>query len=59
LDADLGGCYKYVQRYAQDVNKTVTEACLDALDRTLKAVQYILDEAEKMNAGKAAESKAA
>lgn len=51
-ESDRGGCFKYVQRYAVESGKTAIEACLAVLDRTLKAVSFILEEAEKANADK-------
>ncbi len=42
-DADLGGCWEYVQTYAQKEKIGVTEACMKVLDRTCKAVALILD----------------
>ena len=51
-DSDRGGCFEYVQRYALESGKTALEACMAVLDRTLKAVAFILEEAEKVNADK-------
>jgi hypothetical protein len=48
-EADLGGCWQYVQSYAQAAKIGVTEACLRVLDRTCAAVGLILDTAEQMN----------
>jgi hypothetical protein len=47
-EADLGGCWQYVQSYAQAAQIGVTEACLRVLDRTCAAVGLILDTAEEM-----------
>jgi hypothetical protein len=45
-EADLGGCWGYIQSYAEKEKIGVTEACLRGLDRTCKAVALILDTAE-------------
>jgi hypothetical protein len=47
-DADLGGCFRYIQTYAQKEKISVTEACMKVLDRTCAAVGLILDTAEQM-----------
>ena len=47
-DADLGGCWEYVQGYAAKEEITATEACMKVLDRTCKAVALILDTAEQV-----------
>ncbi len=47
-DADLGGCFGYVQTYAQKEEIGVTEACMQVLERTCAAVGLILDAAEEM-----------
>jgi hypothetical protein len=49
-DADLGGCWHYVQTYAQREKIGVTEACMKVLDRTCKAVALILDTAQAIMA---------
>ena len=48
-EADLGGCFGYIQTYAQKEEIGVTEACMRVLDRTCAAVGLILDTAEQMN----------
>jgi N-terminal domain of anti-restriction factor ArdC len=48
LDADLGGCFGYIQSYAQKEGIGVTEGCMKVLDRTCAAVGLILDTAEQM-----------
>lgn len=45
-EADLGGCWRYIQSYAEQEKIGVTEACMMVLDRTCKAVGLILDTAE-------------
>jgi hypothetical protein len=45
-DADLGGCWEYVQRYARKQGIEVLDACGKVLERTCEAVALILDTAE-------------
>jgi len=52
-ESDRGGCFQYIQRYAQDTGKTAQEACMAALNRTLAAVNLLLETAEKVQTGKA------
>ena len=47
-DADLGGCWQYVQSYAENEKIGVVEACMNVLNRTCAAVVLILDTAEEM-----------
>src|SRR5262249_34425951 len=47
-EADLGGCFEYIQSYAQKEHIGVAEACMKVLDRTCAAVGLILDTAERM-----------
>jgi hypothetical protein len=47
-EADLGGCFGYIQTYAQKETIGVTEACMKVLDRTCAAVGLILDTAEQV-----------
>jgi antirestriction protein ArdC len=47
-DADLGGCFGYIQFYAQKERISVTEACIRVLGRTCAAVALILDMAEQL-----------
>jgi hypothetical protein len=47
-EADLGGCFGYIQTYAQKEEIGVTEACMKVLDRTCAAVGLILDTAEQV-----------
>jgi hypothetical protein len=44
-DADLGGCWEYVNDYAQRELIDVTEACMKVVDRTCAAVALVLDTA--------------
>ncbi len=45
-EADLGGCWEYIQYHARQEGIPVVEACLGVLDRTCRAVSLILDTAE-------------
>jgi hypothetical protein len=47
-EADLGGCFGYIQTYAQKEKIGVTEACMNVLHRTCAAVGLILDAAEQI-----------
>lgn len=47
-EADLGGCWEYVRRYAGDEKIEVLSACGKVLDRTCGAVALILDTAEAL-----------
>ncbi len=49
-EADLGGCWKYIQSYAGDEKIDVLAACGRVLDRTCEAVALILDTAEALRA---------
>ena len=46
-EADLGGCWEYIQSYAKKEGIEVLAACGAVLDRTCEAVALILDTAEK------------
>jgi len=50
-EADLGGCWKYIQTYAAKSNLDAVDACGRVLDRTCEAVALILDEAERVPSG--------
>ena len=47
-EADLGGCFGYIQTYAEKEQIGVVEACMNVLNRTCAAVGLILDTAEEM-----------
>ena len=47
-DADLGGCWEYIQRYADSAGIEVFDACGKVLGRTCEAVALILDTAEEL-----------
>jgi hypothetical protein len=49
-DADLGGCWEYVQRYATPHGGDLTEICGTLIERTCEAVALILDTAERIRA---------
>jgi hypothetical protein len=48
-DADLGGAFEYIERYARDEKLPTVRACIQVLDRTCNAVQLIIDEAQRLN----------
>ena len=50
VDADLGGCWRYVQSYAAKVKRETAEVCIELLNRTCKAVDLILTAAETLQA---------
>ena len=50
-DADLGGCWQYIQRYAEKAGLEVIDACGKVLQRTCEAVALILDTAEELRKG--------
>ena len=45
-DADLGGAYKYIARYADEANQPPVKICIQVLDRVCNCVKLILDTAE-------------
>ena len=45
-EADLGGAYAYITRYAEETDKPVVKACIEVLDRVCNCVKLILDTAE-------------
>jgi antirestriction protein ArdC len=47
-EADLGGAWRYIQRYADAAGIEVVDACGRVLDRTCQAVGAILDAAENI-----------
>jgi hypothetical protein len=50
-EADLGGAYAYIQRYAEAAGKAPVSACIGVLDRACNCVALILDTAEKAKKG--------
>lgn len=46
-EADLGGCWEYVNRYAEQERKEVLSVCSQLLDRTCDAVALILETGQK------------
>jgi len=45
-DADLGGAFSYIERYARDAKVDTVRACIQVLDRVCNCVKLILDTAE-------------
>lgn len=52
-DADLGGAFSYIQRYAGDAKKDTVKACIEVLGRVCESVKLILDTAESLPASAA------
>jgi hypothetical protein len=48
VDADLGGCWEYVEHYASKTGKATVDVCLELLARICKAVDLILTTAETL-----------
>ncbi len=44
-DADLGGCWEYVSKYAEDAELQPIQACMKVLNRVCKAVALVLEAA--------------
>jgi len=49
-EADLGGAWKYISKYALGADIKPLKACLDVLDRTCNAVALILATADELAA---------
>lgn len=47
-DADLGGAYGYIQRYAEQSGRDVVRASIEVVDRVCNCVKLILDTAEQL-----------
>ena len=47
-DADLGGAYAYITRYAEETGKDAVRACIEVIDRVCNCVKLILDTAEAL-----------
>jgi len=47
-DADLGGAYTYIQRYAKETKRDPVRASIEVLDRVCNCVKLILDTAETL-----------
>ena len=45
-DADLGGCYEYIQSYAKTQDMDVVKACIKCMTRACECVELILSETE-------------
>ena len=54
-DADTGGCWEYVHRYAKDSDREPVAACQRVLKRTCDAVALILAEYDRIHTGQATE----
>lgn len=48
-EADLGGCWEYIQQYAGTDTENILKACGEVLDRTCGAVALILDTAAALS----------
>ncbi|WP_339909882.1 hypothetical protein, partial [Symmachiella dynata] len=48
LDADLGGCWRYIEQYATAAEIEPLAACQRVLKRMCDAVALILDTAEQL-----------
>ena len=48
-EADLGGAYQYIDRYARSEQKDIVKACIEVLDHTCRCVSLILDTAEQIS----------
>ena len=47
-DADLGGCWDYIQSWTRDKNIRPIDACMQVVNRTCQAVALILQTAEQL-----------
>jgi hypothetical protein len=56
VDADLGGCWAYVEAYASKTGKSTVDVCLELLNRTCKAVDLILTTAEEITSHETVEA---
>ena len=48
-ESDRGGCFEYIERYAEAAGLQPIQACMDVLKRTCEAVELILTEAGKLS----------
>jgi len=48
VDADLGGCWHYVEAYAAKTSKATVDVCIELLNRTCRAIDLILTTAESL-----------
>ena len=55
-ESDRGGCFDYVQSYAQEAGLEPLQACMSVLKRTCEAVNLLLSEAGKMAMARAPEA---
>jgi hypothetical protein len=56
-ESDRGGCFRYIERYAQIAEIPAVQACMDVLKRTCEAVNLLLAEAGKLALSQEAENK--
>lgn len=49
-EADLGGAWGYISKYAKSAKIEPVKACMDVLKRTCKAVELILKTTDEMSA---------
>lgn len=49
-DADVGGCYEYLNHYAKQNGVSLIDTAIKYLNRTCRAVAYILNELENITA---------
>lgn len=49
-DSDRGGAYNYIQRYANEHNRSPINVCTDLIERTCACVALILETAEQIQA---------
>jgi len=47
-DADLGGAFAYIARYAAQARLPTVKACIGVLDRVCESVKLVLDTAERL-----------
>lgn len=48
IEADLGGCWQYVNAYAEEAKIQPVQACMDVIKRTCDAVEFLCSEADKV-----------
>jgi hypothetical protein len=49
VESDRGGCFRYIQSYAEKDGKDVLGACLKVFNRTCEAVAFVLETAERLS----------
>ena len=53
VDADLGGCWRYIQSYCERAKKNTLSVCQNLLNRVCNAVALILDTAAELQGAEA------